>query len=141
MTQQDEKQDLGRSTILVVDDDEDNRTLVARVLRRAEFNVVTAANGREALEKVLEQRTDLVILDVMMPEIDGYEVYHRLKESDRTRNIPIIMLTALNMADQVEKALNIAPSWYIAKPFDARYLLKRVRQVLFSARNPRPLSS
>lgn len=131
---------MDRATILVVDDDEDNRTLVSRVLGRNEFDVVTAATGPEALEKVLEHPIDLVILDVMMPGMDGYEVYHRLKESDRTRNIPIIMLTALNMADQVEKALNIAPSWYIAKPFDAKYLLKRVRQALFSARNPRPLS-
>ncbi len=131
---------MDRATILVVDDDEDNRTLVARILRRHEFYVVTAVSGHEALEKIHEGQVDLVLLDVMMPGMDGYEVYHRLKESDNTRNIPIIMLTALNMAEQVEKALHIAPSWYIAKPFDAKYLLKRVRQVLFSSRNPRPLS-
>lgn len=131
---------MDRATILVVDDDEDNRTLVARILRRQEFYVVTAVSGHEALEKIHEGQVDLVLLDVMMPGMDGYEVYHRLKESDNTRNIPIIMLTALNMAEQVEKALHIAPSWYIAKPFDAKYLLKRVRQVLFSSRNPRPLS-
>jgi len=131
---------MDRATILVVDDDEDNRTLVARILRRHEFYVVTAVGGHEALEKIHEGQVDLVLLDVMMPGMDGYEVYHRLKESDNTRNIPIIMLTALSMAEQVEKALHIAPSWYIAKPFDAKYLLKRVRQALFSSRNPRPLS-
>lgn len=128
-----------KATILVVDDDEDSRTLVDRILRRHEFHVVTATNGREALERVLELQVDLVVLDVMMPAMDGYEVYRRLKESDRTRHIPIIMLTALNMADQVERALHIAPNWYITKPFDAKYLLKRIRQVLFSSRNPRPL--
>lgn len=128
------------ASILVVDDDEDNRTLVAKILRRNEFHVTTASNGREALERLADQPVDLVILDVMMPGMDGHEVYDRLRESDRTRNIPIIMLTAVNMADQVERALHIAPSWYITKPFDAKYLLKRVRQVLFSARNPRPLA-
>lgn len=135
----DEEPQVEKATILVVDDDDDSRTLVERVLRRNEFRVTTAVDGGDALEKVADGQVDLVILDVMMPGMDGYEVYHRLKESDRTRHIPIIMLTALNMADQVERALDIAPNWYVTKPFDAKYLLKRVRQVLFSARNPRPL--
>lgn len=126
-----------KATILVVDDDEDNRTLVERILTRQEFNVITATNGREALQAVLRHSPDLVLLDIMMPGMDGFEVYRRLRDSDR--KTPVIMLTALNMADQVEKALHIAPSWYITKPFDPKYLLKRIRQVLFNSSNPGPL--
>ena len=131
---------LEQAYILVVDNDEDGRMLVSRILKRQGYRVENAADGRDAVGKVEGGRVDLIVLDVMMPEMDGYAVYRHLRESDRTRHIPIIMLTALNQSDQVERALNILPDWYITKPFDAGYLLKRVRQVLFNSHNPRPLT-
>ena len=126
--------------ILVVDDDEDSRLLVEKVLSRQGFEVVTASDGKTALEVAAAQPLDLIILDVMMPGMDGNEVQSRLKETDKTRNIPIIMLTALNDSEQVERVMNSSPKWYITKPFDAKYLLKRVRQVLFNSHHPRPLT-
>jgi DNA-binding response OmpR family regulator len=126
--------------ILVVDDDEDSRLLVERMLNRHEFEVLTAEDGKAAVRIAQSAPPDLIVLDIMMPGMDGLEVYARLKESDKTRHIPIIMLTALNQADQVARALDIAPNWYITKPFEAKYLLKRVRQVLFNSLHPRPLT-
>lgn len=131
---------MDNARILVVDDDEDSRILVERVLKRNHFLVETAANGKEALEIVNTLLVDLIVLDVMMPGMDGYQVYNTLKESDATRNIPVIMLTALNKADHIERALHIAPDWYITKPFDPKYLLKRIRQVLFKAGYSRSLT-
>lgn len=129
-----------QARILVVDDDEDSRILVARVLSRHEFDVIAVSNGKAAMETLRSEAIDLVVLDIMMPGMDGHEVYARLKESDKTRNIPIIMLTALNRADQVERSMSFTPNWYITKPFEPKYLLKRVRQVLFNSRHPRPLT-
>ncbi len=125
----------------MVDDDEDSRVLVERVLSRQEFEVIAVSNGKSAVEVALsEAPPDLIVLDIMMPGMDGHEVYTRLKESDKTRNIPIIMLTALNQSDQVQRSMSFTPNWYITKPFEPKYLLKRVRQVLFSSRHPRPLT-
>jgi len=129
-----------KARILVVDDDEDSRILVERVLRRHEFEVIAVSNGRAAVEIAMAEPLDLIILDIMMPGMDGHEVYTRLKESDKTRNIPIIMLTALNQSDKVERSMSFTPNWYITKPFESKYLLKRVRQVLFNSRHPRPLT-
>ncbi len=125
----------------MVDDDEDSRLLVERVLSRQEFEVIAVSNGKSAVEIALSgEPPDLIVLDIMMPGMDGHEVYTRLKESDKTRNIPIIMLTALNQADQVQRSMSFTPNWYITKPFEPKYLLKRVRQVLFNSRHPRPLT-
>lgn len=130
---------MAMATILVVDDDEDSRLLVVRVLERQGYEVKKASNGRDALKVAAAVPLDLIVLDVMMPGMNGYEVYNQLKESDRTRGIPIIMLTALNQSDEVERALNVTPDWYITKPFESKYLLKRVRQVLFNSNHRRPL--
>ncbi len=126
--------------VLVVDDDEDSRFLVERVLSRQEFEVTAVSNGKAAMESALSAPPDLIVLDIMMPGMDGHEVYARLKESDKTRNIPIIMLTALNQADHVQRSMSFTPNWYITKPFEPKYLLKRVRQVLFNSQHPRPLT-
>src|SRR5437764_8268678 len=114
-------------TVLVADD-EKNIVQLARMYLQAEgFTVETAGNGREALEKVRIARPDLLVLDLMMPEIDGWEVCRRLrKESD----LPIIMLTA--RGDDVDKivGLEIGADDYMTKPFNARELVARVKAVL-----------
>lgn len=129
-----------KACILVVDDDDDSRELVTRVLSRHEFEVIAVSDGKKAVTTALSEDIDLIILDIMMPGMDGHQVYSRLKESDKTRGIPIIMLTALNQIDQVERSISFTPNWYITKPFEPKYLLKRVRQVLFNSRHPRPLT-
>ena len=82
--------------ILVVDDNEDNRYTLKRRLRREGYeNVAIATNGREALELIASQRFDLVLLDVMMPQMNGYEVLERLKSDDVLRHVPVIMVSAI----------------------------------------------
>src|SRR5947209_14181119 len=115
------------ATVLVADD-EKNIVQLARMYLQAEgFTVETAANGREALEKVRIAKPDLLVLDLMMPEIDGWEVCRRLrKEGD----LPIIMLTA--RGDDVDKivGLELGADDYMTKPFNARELVARVKAVL-----------
>ena len=115
------------ATVLVADD-EKNIVQLARMYLQAEgFTVETAANGREALEKVRTAKPDLLVLDLMMPEVDGWEVCRRLrKESD----LPIIMLTA--RGDDVDKivGLELGADDYMTKPFNARELVARVKAVL-----------
>src|ERR671923_310326 len=115
------------ATVLVADD-EKNIVQLARMYLQAEgFTVETAANGREALEKVRIAKPDLLVLDLMMPEIDGWEVCRRLrKESD----LPIIMLTA--RGEDVDKivGLELGADDYMTKPFNARELVARIKAVL-----------
>ena len=122
--------------ILVVDDDEPSRTLTERVLTRGGFNVETAANGKEALEKVAAFRYDLIVLDVMMPTMDGYEVCTRLQRHKMSKGLPVVMLTALDSLSDMAKATEAGAKWFITKPFDAKYLLQRVRQILYYQDNP-----
>jgi len=114
-------------TVLIADD-EKNIVQLARMYLQAEgFSVETAANGKETLEKVKQARPDLLVLDLMMPELDGWEVCRRLrKESD----LPIIMLTA--RGDDVDKivGLELGADDYMTKPFNARELVARVKAVL-----------
>src|ERR671938_450925 len=115
------------ATVLVADD-EKNIVQLARMYLQAEgFTVETAGNGREALEKVRVAKPDLLVLDLMMPEVDGWEVTRRLrKETD----IPIIMLTA--RGDDVDKivGLELGADDYLTKPFNARELVARIKAVL-----------
>jgi DNA-binding response OmpR family regulator len=114
-------------TVLIADD-EKNIVQLARMYLQAEgFSVETASNGREALDKVRQARPDLLVLDLMMPEVDGWEVCRRLrKESD----LPIIMLTA--RSDDVDKivGLELGADDYMTKPFNARELVARIKAVL-----------
>jgi DNA-binding response OmpR family regulator len=114
-------------TVLIADDEKNIVQLARMYLASEGFTVESAANGREALEKVRQVKPDLVILDLMMPDVDGWEVCRRLrKESD----IPIIMLTARD--DDVDKivGLELGADDYVTKPFNARELVARVKAVL-----------
>jgi DNA-binding response OmpR family regulator len=113
--------------ILLADDDPDISEIVGFVLKRQGYQVVTAANGTEALEVFRRERPDLIVLDVMMPRIDGYEVCRRIRASD---NVPIIMLTAKD--DEIDKVtgLDLGADDYLTKPFGHKELLARIRAVL-----------
>ena len=114
-------------TILVVDDERNIVDLVRLYLRNEGFEVETAANGREALEKARSLQPSLVVLDIMMPEMDGIEVARTLR---RESDIPIIMLTA--RSDEIDRivGLELGADDYVAKPFNARELVARVKAVL-----------
>lgn len=115
------------SRLLVVDDNEDNRyTLIQRLKRQGYTNVATAANGREALEMLQRERFDLVLLDVMMPELNGYEVLENLKADERLRQTPVIMISAVDQLQSVVRCIELGAEDYLAKPFNATLLRARV---------------
>jgi diguanylate cyclase (GGDEF)-like protein len=114
------------STILVADDEPINRSLIQRRLERAGYRVLTAENGREAVERTLALLPDLVILDVMMPVMDGLEACHRIKADEATRDIPVIFLSARDETDVKVKGLLLGANDYISKPFKSEELLARV---------------
>lgn len=122
-----------KSRILVVDDEPEAVELIAFNLRQAGFSVTSAADGAEALQKARAQLPDLIVLDVMLPEMDGFEVCKLLRRESATGRIPIVMLTA--KAAEVDRVLGLelGADDYVVKPFSPRELLLRVRKLLARA--------
>jgi len=116
--------------ILVVDDDESILGLERTILEQKGFTVTTATGGRRALEIVAEQPFDLVLLDVMMPDTDGFEVCRRLKQDPRTRPIPVVFLTAKTGGEALATGFDAGAVMYINKPFTATKLLAVVNAML-----------
>jgi diguanylate cyclase (GGDEF)-like protein len=127
-------------TILVVDDDPDIARFVEVNLRSAGYDVAVASDGEEALAKAQELRPDLVLLDVMMPRIDGFEVAQRLRKNPQTSTTSIIMLTAKALSADKVTGLQSGADDYIIKPFDPIELLARVKGTLRRAKEMRNLS-
>ena len=117
-------------TILAVEDDADILNLLAYNLQTAGFDVLTAGDGYEALNKAKQNLPDLVVLDIMIPDMDGLEVCKELKRNAETRNIPVIMLTA--RGEEVDRivGLEIGADDYVVKPFSPRELILRIRSIL-----------
>jgi adenylate cyclase len=115
-----------RAVILVVDDNEDNRDMLARRLRRQNYDVLTAAGGRAALTTLAGAPVDLVLLDVMMPDLDGYAVLERLKADSVLRDIPVLMISALDELDSVVRCIQLGAEDYLGKPFEPVLLQARI---------------
>lgn len=126
--------------VLVVDDDPDVARFVEVNLRSAGYDVTVASNGEEAIERAVELRPDLVLLDVMMPKLDGFEVAQRLRRDPRTSSSSIIMLTAKALSSDKVLGLSSGADDYIIKPFDPVELLARVKGTLRRAKEMRALS-
>ncbi|OFX14782.1 MAG: two-component system response regulator [Armatimonadetes bacterium RBG_16_58_9] len=118
--------------ILAVDDEKHIVRLVQVNLERAGYEVVTANDGKEALEKVASENPDLVVLDVMMPYMDGFEVLQNLRRSPATRDIPVIMLTAKAQDADVFKGWQSGVDCYLTKPFNPMELLSFVKRIFSS---------
>ena len=116
--------------ILVVDDDENILSLERTILEQKGFVVTSAAGGAEALKLLAEETFDLVLLDVMMPEIDGFTVCRRIKEDPRTREVPVIFLTAKGGGEALAEGFESGAIMYINKPFTANKLLTIVNTML-----------
>src|SRR5438132_4763309 len=127
-------------SVLVVDDDPDVARFVEVNLRSAGYDVTVASNGEEGFDKAVELRPDLVLLDVMMPKLDGFEVAQRLRRDPRTSSSSIIMLTAKALSSDKVLGLSSGADDYIIKPFDPVELLARVKGTLRRAREMRALS-
>jgi response regulator RpfG family c-di-GMP phosphodiesterase len=119
-----------KPVILVVDDSPDNAELLEANLIPFGYKVKKAYNGIEALRKVKEEKVDLILLDVMMPGMDGYEVCKKLKSNENTRNIPVVMLTALRGTEEKVKGINAGAEDFISKPFNKTETLARVKALL-----------
>jgi PleD family two-component response regulator len=116
--------------VLVADDDKNVIYIIRSSLSPDLFEIIEATNGKEALGMVFAESPDILILDVMMPEMDGYKVCEELKEHDSTRDIPIIILSAKVSVDDKLKAMSMGIHDYIVKPFDPRELEARIKMAL-----------
>jgi len=115
--------DYSRFNVLAVDDIPLNLLLVQKMLSRFNFRLRTAANGQQALDAVAAEKPDLILLDLMMPGIDGFEVIRRLREDPATADIQIVILSALNSNEDVVKGFNMGANDFIMKPIIMEKLL------------------
>lgn len=122
-----------KTRILLVDDEPDLVQMVSVRLKAAGYEVTTAYDGQEALEKVKESRPDLMILDLMLPKLDGYKVCRLLKFDERTRDIPVLIFTARAQVEDVTLATECGADAYLTKPFEAKVLLAKLQELLAAA--------
>jgi adenylate cyclase len=118
---------LHSAAILVVDDNDDNRYALRRHLEREGYGGIEAAeNGREALDRLAARPFDLVLLDIQMPELDGYEVLARMKSDAVLRHVPVIMISAVSELDSIVRCIELGADDYLPKPFNGVILRARV---------------
>ena len=119
-----------KSNILVVEDEQDIRNLLVFNLEKNDFNVQAADNGERALSLIRSNNFDLILLDLMIPGISGFDLTRILKNDDETSEVPIIMLTAKDEEDDIVKGLEIGAQDYITKPFSPKVLIARINKVI-----------
>ena len=115
-----------KNTLLIVDDENTNLKVLAHILG-SEYTIITAANGLSAIEKAKEYMPDLILLDILMPEMNGYETLSEIKKCEKIQKIPVIFITGLNTDEDEEKGLSLEAADYITKPFSAMIVKLRVR--------------
>lgn len=116
--------------ILIVEDDPTTVQLIEFLLKKNNFEVLIAYNGVEALQIAKKEKLDLILMDVMMPKMDGIEAIEKLKKDENTRDIPIIILSALGQEMDVMRGLQVGASSYIVKPFSPQELLTEINTKL-----------
>ena len=116
--------------ILVVEDQEDNRQILRDLLASTDYEVMEAKNGEEALAMVARQRPDLILMDIQLPILDGYEATRRIKADPALRSIPIIAVTSYALSGDEEKARSAGCDDFVPKPYSPRQLLAKIRQYL-----------
>ncbi|TRO83824.1 response regulator [Desulfuromonas acetexigens] len=121
---------MNKKKILIVEDEESLLKLESILLISKGFEVKGVANGRAALEAVAEDKPDLVLLDIMLPEIDGFEVCRQLKSDPATRHIPVIMLTAKKSREDMVRGEKVGADWYITKPFKSAMVIETIQRFL-----------
>ncbi len=128
---------MNESRILLVDDETVNLNLLKEMLANQEYTFSFAKNGKKALEVVSAARPDLILLDIMMPQMDGWEVLKKLKKDELYRDIPVIVQTALESPEDFERGLSLGAYYYITKPINRSILLPLVKSALEEYRNIR----
>ena len=125
-----DKNDFTSSDILIVDDNAQNAELLQAYLEPLDGNIRIAVDGIDALEKIGQQNPDIILLDIMMPRMSGFEVCRRLKENPDTRDIPVVIVTALNELGDVERGVDCGADDFLSKPIHKLELLARVKSLL-----------
>lgn len=116
--------------ILLADDEEDIKTVMRLFLEEKGYDIITAFDGLDAIDVTRTEKPDLILLDIMMPVINGFEVCQKLKADVATANIPIVMLSAAAHADSVKKGLDAGAVDYLVKPFDPEKLEEVIQRIL-----------
>ncbi len=121
---------MSKKTILIVEDEESLLKLESILLTSKGFDVKGVTNGQAALDSIAEESPDLVLLDIMLPEIDGFEVCRRIKTDPATRHLPVIMLTAKRSREDMAKGEKVGADWYITKPFKSAMVIETIQRFL-----------
>ncbi len=119
-----------KKKILIVEDEESLLKLESILLTSKGYDVEGAMNGQSALESVANFKPDLVLLDIMIPEIDGFEVCKRIKNNPATKDIPVIMLTAKKSREDMSRGEQVGADWYITKPFKSAVVIEIIQKFL-----------
>ena len=120
---------MGR-VVLVIDDEPEIVEMVASRLQAGGYQALKAVSGKEGIEKARQALPDVILLDIMMPEMDGYQTLRRLKQDDATKKIPVLMLTVRAWNQDIEKALQEGAFDYIVKPLDVRVFAEKVKKAI-----------
>lgn len=115
--------------VLIVDDEPNIVLSLEFLLRKDGFEVFIARNGREALDLTYQEMPDLIILDIMMPEVDGYEVCQKIKTDATTSHIKVVFLSAKSKEEDIQKGYDLGADLYLTKPFSTRSLMKRIKEL------------
>lgn len=121
---------MSKKKILIVEDEESLLKLESILLTSRGYEVKGVADGQAALEAIKASKPDLVLLDIMLPEIDGFEVCRQIKANDATRHIPVIMLTAKKSREDMIKGEQVGADWYITKPFKSAMVIETIQRFL-----------
>ncbi|PLX95075.1 MAG: two-component system response regulator [Desulfuromonas sp.] len=121
---------MAKRTILVVEDEESLLKLESILLTSKGYEVIGVPNGLAALEVLEKEKVDLVLLDIMLPEIDGFEVCRRIKQNPETRRLPVIMLTAKKSHEDMSKGDEVGADWYVTKPFKSAKVIETIERFI-----------
>jgi twitching motility two-component system response regulator PilG len=129
---------MAKKEILIVEDEESLLKLQRLLLTARGYEVQGVTDGKLALDRVASKKPDLVLLDIMLPEIDGFEVCRRIKGAEATRDIPVIMVSARKSREDMERGEQAGADWYITKPFKSAMLVEAVQRFLTGGHKPSP---
>ena len=121
---------MAKQKILIVEDEESLLKLESILLTSKGYDVRGVSNGQQALDAIDEEHPDLVLLDIMLPEIDGFEVCQRIKDNPETKDIPVIMLTAKKSREDMARGEKVGADWYITKPFKSAMVIETIQRFL-----------
>ncbi|BCR05123.1 response regulator [Desulfuromonas versatilis] len=121
---------MSKKKILIVEDEESLLKLESILLTSKGYEVTGVSNGQAALDSLAQEQPDLVLLDIMLPEIDGFEVCQRIKKNPATKHIPVIMLTAKKSREDMTRGERVGADWYITKPFKSAMVIETIQRFL-----------